>query len=99
MSLAVPVMRRLDSKPILNQERSLSNFDAFLAADKIDDAPSLVTVPEANPAISGNAHAELASVVTGMQRTGSAQTVSASMQPVRQAVMLQDLNHGDRSFK
>src|SRR5439155_21458178 len=90
---------RSHTEPCLNQQGCITNADAFLSADKINDAASRVTISKANPAVLGDAHAELRLVVTTVNRTHPAQAVPVPMQPLLQTVPVQDLYHGHRPFE
>lgn len=85
-----------DAEPVLNQEGGLPDSDALLAGDEIDDAASDVAVPEANPTILGEAYSELCSVMTVVERAGSAEIVTSMFETVQEAVMFQHLSNGNR---
>jgi hypothetical protein len=86
-------------EPFLNQQGCITNADALHARNEVNDAPSRVTISEANPAVLGEAHAELRLVMTTVNGTCPAQVVPVPMQPLLQTVSLQDMYHGHVPFE
>jgi hypothetical protein len=85
-------------KPFDGLERSGMDAHIFHLSDEIQGVPTLFALAEAVPDILPRAHPELCRAGTFMDRTRAIEAVSAPLEPVREAIVFQDLLHGDGRF-
>src|SRR6266404_2146406 len=74
------------------------NAYVFHPGDEIQDVAAMFAFAETVPDILADAHPELRRVLAFVDGTRPAQAISASFEPVKQAVMLEHLLHGDGRF-
>ena len=66
-------------EPFLDEKRCFADADAFLAANKVDNAPSRMTIAITNPAIANDIHVKMCLVVMAVNGAESTDGVCASM--------------------
>jgi len=87
------------AEPSLDQESRVTDPNALLTSDEINDASPGLAIAKTDPALSQQIHPELFRVVTLMQRTGTVQSIAAPPQSLRQSVVNQYVAHGHGSLE
>ena len=89
---------RVEVEPFNGLESRGVNAHVLDSADEVEDIASTVTFTETVPDIFTDTHAELCRVLPSMDRAGATKAISTLFEALKEAIMLEDLLHGDGRF-
>ena len=86
---------RIEVEPFDGFERRRMDAHVFHLGDEVENVAAVLALAETIPDVFADADAELRRVAAFVNRAWTTQTIRAALELVEDAVMLQDLFHGD----